>query len=160
MKRRAGTGVGLRWTLVALLLMAAAAYGREKPSEPEFKYAAGTENLYEGCEGNLEVDATGMTFRCRAGSVNVPFASIARMEYRQDVSRKVLKTKLRWKIKPAYQAPLLGGRQNRFFTVVFTADGRPHAMVLRVAPEAMRPYLAEIDLRAGRRVEVQGYEDY
>jgi hypothetical protein len=33
-------------------------------------------------------------------------------------------------------------------------------MVLEVRPVAMRPYLAEIDLKAGKRVEVEGYEEY
>ncbi len=151
-----------RWLLPAALLLAAAslAYGREEGIEPQFKYAAGTENISEGCEGNLELSSTGLTFRCPTGSVSAPFSSITVMQYRNDVSRKVRKMKLAWKIRPDFVAPLLGGKHNRYFTVVFKDDETTRAIVLRVAPRAMRPYLAEIDLKATRRVEVQGYENY
>jgi hypothetical protein len=33
-------------------------------------------------------------------------------------------------------------------------------MVLRVDALSMRPYLAEIELKSGKRVEVMPYEDY
>jgi len=33
-------------------------------------------------------------------------------------------------------------------------------VVLRVDPLSMRPYLAEIELKSGKRVEVMPYEDY
>jgi hypothetical protein len=82
------------------------------------------------------------------------------MQYRNDVSRKVRKMKLKWKLRPNYVVPLLGGKRNRFFTVVFKVDGSTRAMVLRVSPDDMRPYLAEIDLKSTRRVEVRGYGDY
>jgi len=39
-------------------------------------------------------------------------------------------------------------------------DNAHHVLVLRVRPGVMRPYLAEIDLKAHRRVEVENLEDY
>ncbi len=150
----------LGWPLAAMLMLTAAAQGREEPREPQFKYAAGTENLVQGCEGNLELGLTDMTFRCVGTSVTVPYSSITLMQYRNDVSKKVRKLKLKWKVAPSYVVPFWGAKRNRFFTVVFKEDGKLHAMVLRVAPQAMRPYLAEIDLKACTRVEVQSYEDY
>ncbi len=148
--------------LSAALLLAATAivYGSEEGIEPQFKYAAGTESISEGCEGNLELASTGLTFRCLTGSITAPFSSITLMQYRNDVSRKVRKMKLKWNVKPNFVAPLLGGRSNRYFTVVFKDEEKTHAMVLRVSPRAMRPYLAEIDLKSTHRVEVQGYENY
>ena len=82
------------------------------------------------------------------------------MEYRQDISRKIRRMKVRWRVRPSYIAPIFGGKKNRFFTVVFAQDGATRVLVLRVGPEDMRPYLAEIDLKSGKRVEVQGYEQY
>jgi len=148
--------------LSAALLLATAAivYGSEEGIEPQFKYAAGTESISEGCEGNLELATTGLTFRCPTGAVTASFSSITLMQYRNDVSRKVRKMKLKWKVKPNFIVPLLGGKRNRYFTVVFKDDEATHAMVLRVSPHDMRPYLAEIDLKSTRRVEVQGYENY
>ena len=157
-------GARILWCrlLPAALLLATVSvlYGREEGVEPQFKYAAGTESISEGCEGNLELTSIGLTFRCPTGSVTAPFDSITLMQYRNDVSRKVRRMRLQWKIKPTMVAPLLGGKHNRYFTVVFKDDETTRAVVLRVAPRAMRPYLAEIDLKSTRRVEVQGYEDY
>jgi len=160
MEGQAGMKFRLGWLLAAWLILAGTAFAREEPLEPQFKYAGGTENIFEGCEGNLEMSATELAFNCRGGFITIPYSSIAWMEYRQYPSRKVLRMKLKWKLRPAYVIPLFRSKRNRFFTVLFKADGATRAMVLKVSPEAMRPYLAEIDLKVGKRVDVQGYEAY
>ncbi len=147
------------WTVAALLL-AGTLSAREEQPKPQFKYAAGTESLSQGCEGNLEIGSEGLTFKCLGGSVSAPYSSISLMQYRSDVSRKVRRMKVKWTVRPDYVAPIFGGRRNRFFTVVFRTEGAVRVVILRVQPEAMRPYLAEIDLRAQRRVEVESYEEY
>lgn len=151
---------GRGWVLAALLVAAGALGAREEPLRPQFKYVAGTEKLIPDCEGSLETTSEGLTFKCPGGMITAPYSSIRLMEYRSDVSRRVLKMKLPWKIRPDFVTPLLGAKRNRFFTVVFRPDGKTRVMVLQVPPRAMRPYLAEIDLRAGKRVEVESYEDY
>jgi hypothetical protein len=143
---------------VALLLavVASSSYAREKPKRPQFRYVGGTEKLPEDCQGNLEVTSATLTFTCPQGSVTAPYASIILMQYRSDVSRKVRKMKFKWKVRP----PGGGGKHNRYFTVLYTHQGATKAIVLEASPQAMRPYLAEIDLRAGKRVEVQSHEEY
>lgn len=160
MKGRPGRGLKLGIAIAPLLVLVHWAFGTEKPEPLLFKYAGGTENLFEGCAGNLEVLPAVLTFKCEAGSVSVPYSSISLMQYRPDVSKKVWKMKPKWKVKPAYVVPVLGGKRNRFFTVLFSADGARRAVVLEVLPGVMRPYLAEIDLKSGKRVEVLGYEKY
>lgn len=150
---------GMGWTVAALLL-AGTLSAREEQPKPQFKYAAGTESLSQGCEGNLEIGTEGLTFKCVGGSVSAPYASISLMQYRSDVSRKVRKMKVKWTVRPDYVTPIFGGRRNRFFTVVFRTEAATRIVILRVHPEAMRPYLAEIDLRAEKRVEVESYEEY
>ena len=152
--------IRLGWVLATLLLATGTLSAREEPLRPQFKYAAGTENLMEGCEGNLELTHEGITFRCPGGAVSMPFASITRMEYRSDISSKISRLKVKWKIRSVYSTPLFGGKQHRFFAVVFHVDNAHHVLVLRVRPGVMRPYLAEIDLKAHRRVEVENLEDY
>jgi hypothetical protein len=159
MTRRSNLAV-LDWLLVVVMIATGVAAGREEAPKPQFKYAAGTENLSDGCEGNLELTSEGLTFRCLGGEVSAPFSSISLMQYRSDVSKKVRRLKVPWKIRPDYRAPIFGGKRNRFFSVVFRADGATHVLILRVPPQAMRPYLAEIDLKAQKRVEVESYEDY
>lgn len=156
MVERAGKVHKLGWALAALLIAASWAYGREKLKEALFKYAGGTENLPEACTGKLEVTSRALIFTCDKGSISVPYASISLMQYRPDVTRKIRKLKLKWKLKP----PMGGGKQNRYFAVLYREQGATHVMVLEVPPLEMRPYLAEIDLKAGRRVEVKGYEEY
>lgn len=150
---------GLAAGLVFILVLANTAYGREKGKDPFFQYVAGTENVLEGSRGNLEMGVSGLTFRTPDSSVLVPYSAIKLMQFRPDVSRKVRRSKVQWKVKP----PSGGGKKNRYFAILFDEEEskRPkHAMVLKVSPEAMRPYLAEIDLKSGKRVEVKGYEEY
>ncbi len=150
---------GLAVGLLLTLALASTAAAREKGRDPFFQYVAGTESIQDGSRGNLEMGVDGLTFRTDHSSVVVPYSAIKLMQYRPDVSRKVRKAKIPWKVKPPYG----GGNKNRYFAILFD-DEEPkhpkHAMVLKVSPEAMRPYLAEIDLKTGKRVEVKGYEEY
>jgi hypothetical protein len=149
--------VNLLIAAVVAIVMAAAARGRQT-EQPQFKYAGGTENLPENCAGLLEMSQEGMVFRCAQQSIAIPFASISFMQYRPEVSRRVRKLKPKWKVLPLEA----GGskNRNRYFTIVYAGDGAPHVMVLEVRPLDMRPYLAEIEMKSGQRVEVKGYEPY
>jgi hypothetical protein len=129
---------------------------KPRPTEAEFKYAGGTEKIPEGCRGRLQLTAGDLSFACFQYEVTVPYSSIQLMEYRPNISRRVWKLKPKWKVRPMGG----GGKRNHYFAVAFTQDNKTHVIVLEVPPDAMRPYLAEIDLKAGRRVEVMGYEDY
>jgi len=149
----------LGWALAILLAVGALA-AREEPLRPQFKYAAGTEDLPEDCEGSLELSQEGMGFRHLGGVVSIPFASITRMEYRSDISPKISRLKVKWTIRPARSIPLFRTREHRFFAVAYRVDNAHHVLVLRVRPGVMRPYLAEIDLKANRRVEVEHLEEY
>ncbi len=147
-----------RITMLAIVLLALAAVdGKEKkPEAPQFKYAGGTEQIQEGCPGNLELTSKALTFHCAGGSISAPYSSISLMQYRTDISRQVWKMKLGWKVRPTTKH----GKRNRYFTVLYNQGGIARAIVLDVTPEAMRPYLAEIDIKAGKRVEVQAHEEY
>ena len=132
---------------------------KDEPFPPQFKYAAGTEDLPDGCDGNLEVNPEVLTFRCWSGKVDIPCSAIFAMEYRSEVSKRVRKMKLKWKIRPVADSAILKTRKNRFFTVVYRAEETSRVLVLRVEPRAMRPYLAELDLRSDKRVDVESYEE-
>jgi hypothetical protein len=138
--------------LVTVLVIAASADGRPRSKSP-FEYVGGTEPVPERCEGKLELTETALVFECQEGRVTVPYDSVTLMEYRSKVSRQVRKMRLNWVLKP----PSGSSKHNLFFTVLYRADGSTHAVILKVPPEAMRPYLAEIDLRVGHRVDVERY---
>jgi hypothetical protein len=138
--------------LLAVLLIAASADGRSR-GQSQFEYAGGTEPVPERCEGKLELAQTAMVFECRENRVSMPYDSITLMEYRSKVSRHIRKMKLKWALKP----PSGGSKHNLFFTVLYRVEGGIHAVILKVPPETMRPYLAEIDLRVGHRIDVERY---
>ncbi len=130
-----------------------------KRAPKPFKYVGGTENLPESCEGLVEVGSSELTFKSTKGTVSVPYASITLMQYRPDISRKIQRMKINWKVKPSYGGPILGGKKNRYFAIIYQDRGTTGALVLDVPPGTMRPYLAEIDLKAGKRVEVKETEE-
>lgn len=151
---------GLLAGVLLLALTAPPIAGGEEAVRTQFKYAGGTENVSEGCDGNLELRPEFMTFTCRDGEVSVPYSSITLMQYRAGISRHVRRLKVRWKVHPIIFPQVVGGKKNRYFTVVYRLENQPRVLILRVHPDAMRPYLAELDLRSQRRVEVQNYEEY
>jgi len=127
----------------------------KKRAETQFKYLGGTEQMPKGCEGNLELGSAALTFRCASGSISAPYSSISLMQYRSDISR-LLKMNLAWKVKPTPKH----SRQNRYFTVLYNDAGSTRAIVFDVTPQVIQPYFAEIDLKSGKRVEVQSHEEY
>jgi hypothetical protein len=146
------------WPLIfALLIPPSAALGTEQGKEAIFQYAGGTEKIEIDCAGKLEVTTEGLIFKCPGASVDMPFSTITLMQFRPDISPQVRNLKLKWRTYPSILIP---GKQNRYFTVVCKKQGMTRVMVLRVDPLSMRPYLAEIELKSGKRVEVMPYEDY
>jgi hypothetical protein len=141
---------------VVLLALGTLDLRGKKHVETQFRYAGGTEQMQKGCEGNLELGSQALTFRCAGGSINAPYSAISLMQYRSNISRQVLKMNLGWKVKPTVKH----SRQNRYFTVLYSEGGSARAIVFDVTPQVIQPYLAEIDLKSGKRVEVQSHEDY
>jgi hypothetical protein len=146
--------------LGALLTLSTGAAGRKREKEPPFKFVGGTMALAAGCEGIVEMMATDMVFRCSHGDVTIPYTSIRRMEYRTNLSKEVRKMKILWAVKPQVGGSVFGKKENRYFTVVYGESGPTEALVLKVSPDDMRPYLAELDLKSGHRVEVMNNEKY
>jgi hypothetical protein len=150
----------LAFTLAAILTLVAGTRGREHAKEPPFKFVGGTEALPVGCKGELELLAQHIVFRCPLGSVTIPYQSVHMMEYRSNLSKDLRRMKIKWKVRPEIVGPLFGKKENRYFTIVYGQPRPTEALVLKVSPDDMRPYLAEIDLKTGHRVEVMGYEKY
>ena len=146
------------WPLLFIVAIPpGATFGVERAGEAIFQFAGGTEKIELECPGKLEVTTEGLDFKCPTGSVDMPFSGITLMQFRPDVSPRVRKLKVKWSTYPTI---LVAGKQNRYFTVVYKKQGITHVVVLRVDPSSMRPYLAEIELKSGIRVEVMPYGDY
>ena len=135
--------------LAALVVLLAPCAWARPHHESEFKYVAGTEPIPKGCTGKVEVTEPALVFQCAGESLSIPYGTITQMEFLPRVSNKIRKMKLPWVIKPTSAH----GRHAGFFTVLYSRNGQPHAIVLRVRNDTMRPYLAEIDLRTKRPIE-------
>lgn len=122
----------------------------------DFSYAGGTETISTGCAGELEVTHVSMTFKCSEGSVTIPYSAITLMQYRPKLSSEVRKMKLNWTARPEGTI----AKKNLLFTVLYKQGNTTQAMVLKVRPENMRPYLAEIELNTRKRIEVWDYRGY
>ena len=147
----------LRWSLILVLTAAVPVLARISPQGADFFYAGGTGTFTTGCGGNLELTHISMTFRCPQGSVTIPYSSITLMQYRPKLSSQVRKMKLHWKVKPYGTS----AKRNLLFTVLYKEGDATQALVLRVQPQNMRPYLAEIELNTRKRIEVwdeRGYD--
>jgi hypothetical protein len=134
--------------LAAVVMLVPHAWARSH-DEAVFKYVAGTEPMPKDCTGKLEVKASDLVFKCEGQSLAVPYSAITRMEFRPRVSKRICKMKLAWAIKPTSAH----GKHDGFFTVLYSANGQTHAIILRVRKDTMRPYMAEIDLKTGHPIE-------
>jgi len=142
---------------LAVLVTPALAADSQKNQAPRFKHVGGTENVRYGCVGTLQILDDALAFRCESSVVTIPYRDIETLQYRSDVTRRVRKMKVRWTAIPPEHS---GGSKNIYFTVTYRAAGAVHVLILEISEDQMRPYLAEIDLKAGRRVEVQSHENY
>lgn len=146
--------------MLVLLGVGSFAFSSNKHAATPFKYEAGTEKIPKSCQGLVEVGASALSFKCTGGSVSVPYSSIKLMQYRSDISMKIRKMKIKWEVTRGLSLPIVGNHRNWYFAVVFEEGGETRAIVLGVPPQTMRPYLAEIDVKAGQRVEVEETEEY
>lgn len=82
--------------------------------------------------------------------VVIPYSKINSLEYGQNVSRRYVAAVL---VSPVF---LLSKSRKHFVTVGYTdSEGRQQALVFRVSKGDIRPVLAGLEARTGRRVEYQ-----
>ena len=145
--------------LVAVLALAGILAARNKETR-KFVYVGGMQMLLRDCVGDLELKNDALTFRCHEGTETIPYASIELMQYRPRLSPKVHKLAIHWEVVPSAAMPVLPKKRNRFFAVVYSEAGIRKGLVLEASPETMQPYIAEIELKSNKRVEVYNHEEY
>jgi len=144
--------------LVLLSLSGGLAFGKHNKAEaPPFQYVGGTEALAAGCGGRLEVLKDNFAFSCESARVNIPFTSVNLMQFRPNLSKQVQRMNIAWKVEPQIGRV----KDNGYLTIVYSEQNAVHALVLKVSSETMRPYLAEIELKTGKSVEVyRSYDEF
>ncbi len=94
-----------------------------------------------------------LLFRCGSAELRIEYRKINEVEYGQTVSRRYAEAIL---ISPVL---LLSKSRKHFVTIGYEdAEGRQQALVFRVDKGDIRPALASLEARTGRRIEYQDEE--
>lgn len=114
------------------------------------EYVGGTvKQIKQGTQGVLDVDdKTQVRFVYKNNTYAIPYARIRSMEYGTKVGRRVgAAMALGWMM-------LFSKKTKHYLTLEFSeADGTNGAMVLELAKDTVRPSLATLEARTGKKVE-------
>ncbi len=102
-------------------------------------------------EGRIDLSGdSALLFRTRNAVFEIPYAQIQTLEYGQHVDRRYVEAVL---LSPLF---LLSKSRKHFVTLGFVdGQGRRQVVVFRIGKNAVRPVLAALEARTGRRVEYQ-----
>ena len=101
----------------------------------------------------LASDLTFFYFRSKNRVVKIPFDAINLIEYGQKADRRYLEAIL---LSPVF---LLSKKRAHYLTVGYSDEaGRQQALVFRLDKDAVRPVLAVMEARTGRKVQPQDDE--
>ena len=140
------------WT-VAVALALATSWAADKGVRAEV--VGGTlDGLPKKADARLDfMSADDLAVRCGKSEVRIPYNSIQVVEYGQRVGRRYAAAIL---ISPVF---LLSKARKHYLTIEFQGrDGKQQALVFRVDKNDIRPALASIEARTGRRIEYQDDE--
>jgi len=118
-------------------------------------YVGGTvPGLAGGTDGILQLTGEdSLLFRTRKATLEIPYERVNLLEYGQKASRRFAAAIL---VSPML---LLSKSRKHFLTVGYTdAGGQQQAVVLRIDKNHVRPVLAGLEAKTGRKVEYQDNE--
>lgn len=91
-----------------------------------------------------------LQFDAKGRSVRIPWKDITTLEYGMRVSRRYVEAVL---ISPVF---LAAKRRTHYLTIGYVdTETRQQAMVLEVGKDSIRPLLASLEAKSGKRVEYQ-----
>jgi hypothetical protein len=136
--------------LVSGLLLIQSAPAREPGFQTEL---IGSTVSAISAKSSAHLDLTEMgalVLRSGKEEVRIPYVKVNTLEYGQNVNRRYVAAVL---VSPVF---LLSKSRKHFVTVGYTdAEEKQQALVFRVGKGDVRPLLASLEARTGRRVEYQ-----
>ena len=145
----------LRFLVCLLAASLAVAPARAEPVGARVEYVGGTLSaLSANTEGRLRTtDPRYLSVAARGTEIRIPYEDINLLEYGQNASRRYV---LALTISPIL---LLSKSRRHFLTIGYQdPEGRQQALVFRVHKDDLRPLLASLEARTGRKVEYQEVE--
>ncbi|MCL6505421.1 MAG: hypothetical protein K6T59_00185 [Bryobacteraceae bacterium] len=125
------------------------------PAGARVEYVGGTLSaLATNTEGRLRTtDPHFLLLAAKGAELRIPYEDINLLEYGQNASRRYV---LALTISPIL---LLSKSRRHFLTIGYQdPEGRQQALVFRVHKDDLRPLLASLEARTGRKVEYQDGE--
>jgi hypothetical protein len=106
------------------------------------------------CDGRLELTGgEALAFRCAKAALRIPYRQVNTLEYGQKAGRRYAAALL---VSPVL---LLSKARKHFVTIGYLDEsGRQQAIVWQVHKNDIRPALAGLEAKTGRRVEYQDEE--
>jgi hypothetical protein len=145
MRRVAGTFGALMLSAVSLLAV----------DGDKAMYVGGTlDGVFAKAEGKLATDPTAVHFDAKKdGAFEIPYASIAQLEYGQKAGRRVAVGVM---VSPL---ALFSKKRNHYLTISYKDDrGADQAAVLELGKDIVRTTLKVLETRTGKTVEYQDDE--
>jgi hypothetical protein len=121
-------------------------------------YRGGTIEAKIGDEGKLDLsDATKAVFQLnKKQTVVIPYSAVTSVEYGQKAGRRIgaaVATTIL--VSPVGLAMLLSKKRNHMVTIAWTVDGKNEAAVFEVGKGTIRPTLATLEARTGKKIEYE-----
>src|SRR5262249_55163938 len=121
-------------------------------------YRGGTVVMKTGDEGTLDLsDAEVAIFRLKEGAaLRIPYKGVTSLEYGQKAGRRVgaaIATTIL--VSPVGLVLLASKKRRHIVTIGWTADGKGEAAVFELGKNAIRPALATLEARCGKKIEYE-----
>jgi len=121
-------------------------------------YRGGTIDAKAGDEGTLDLkETTNAVYRLnKKQAFTIPYASVTSLEYGQKAGRRIgaaVATTIL--VTPLGLAMLLSKKRKHMVTIGWTVNGNNEAAVFELGKDAIRPALATLEARTGKKVEYE-----
>ena len=142
------------WLLLALLSLFETAGLWAAGTGSRVSYMGGTvTGVSAHASGSIDLIADEVVFTTSKGIIRINCRDVNNLEYGMKVNRRYLEALL---ISPIF---LIAKKKTHYLTIGYTdTAGQQQAMVLQVGKDQIRPLLASLEARTGRRVEFQDDE--
>jgi len=121
-------------------------------------YVGGTVTAKTGQEGLFDLKGTeNAVFRSKKeAEIRIPYAAVTSIEYGQKAGRRVgaaVATSIL--VSPVGLVMLASKKRKHIVTIGWTVDGKNEAAVFELGKTAIRPALATLEARSGKKIEYE-----
>jgi hypothetical protein len=121
-------------------------------------YLGGTITTKTGDEGTFDLSGTehAVFHLKKVSDVRIPYAAVTSIEYGQKAGRRVgAAVAMTVLVSPVGLVMLASKKRKHIVTIGWTVDGKNEAAVFELGKGAIRPALATLEARTGKKIEYE-----